>query len=120
MALYWDWKEKVGEVTVIEPRTNEEHTVSLFTGNAFLIFINQYKEDGKDMYSLYSFFADEAHAKNCFGLTKGYDNIFLDRNGQPVIKKVRLNKKKYRYTNKLVSMLTKAFDTIGIEIYSEN
>ena len=119
MALYWDFKEKVGEVTVIEPRTNEEYTVNLFQGNAFLIFVNQYKADGKDMYSLYSFFADEDHAKNCLGLKKGFDNIFLDNDGQSVIRKFRINKSKYRYSLKLISMLTKAFDNINIEVYSE-
>lgn len=117
MALYWDWKEKVGEA-VIQQGENV-FKVNLYEGNAFLIFIYEWHDDGEgiDKYQLWSFFADEQHAKNCFGLNKknNYGGIFDDDNK---LVKVRINKTKYRYTKKLVDMLVRAFDEIQIEIYS--
>ena len=122
MALYWEWKDKCGEA-IFESTEGQVYTMSLYKGNAFLIFINEYKEkDSKgvehNMYNLHSFFADEAHAKNCLGLTKGHDNIFVD--GFTTLTKIRINKAKYPYTNKLVSMLVKAFDNLDIIIYKED
>lgn len=121
MALYWDWKEKVGEATF--EQKGKEYTISLYKGNAFLIFINEYKETDSEgvehnMYNLYSFFCDEAHAKRCLGLTKGTDNMFNDEYCR--LTKIRLNKARYTCTNKLVSMLIKAFDNLDIEIYKED
>lgn len=121
MALYWDWKEKVGEA--IFEQNGKEYTINLYKGNAFLIFINEYKETDSegvehDVYNLYAFFADEAHAKRCLGLVKGTDNMFND--GFYRMKKIKINKEKYSYTNKLVSLLVKAFDNLEIEIYKED
>jgi len=121
MALYWDWKKKVGEA-IFENVEGKVYTISLYQGNAYLIFINEYTETDKDgvehnMYNLHSFFADEAHAKNCLGLTKGYSNIFVD--GFTVLKKIRLDKSRYPHTSKLIGMLVKAFDDITIELYKE-
>ena len=121
MALYWDWKDKVGEA-IFESNVGQEYTINLYKGNAFLFFINEYKETDEkgeehNMYNLYSFFCDEAHAKRCLGLVKGTDNMFVD--GFYRMKKIRINKEKYSYTNKLVSMLVKAFDNLDIEIYKE-
>lgn len=121
MALYWDWKDKVGEAIFVS-NVGKEYTINLYKGNAFLIFINEYKETDEkgeehNMYNLYSFFCDEAHAKRCLGLVKGTDNIFSG--GFYQMKKIRINKEKYSCTNKLVSMLVKAFDNLEIEIYKE-
>lgn len=114
MALNWKWDQKVGTMEIKQgDRTFE---MSLYQGNAFLIILHEYEEDGKQMYSLFSFFADKQHAKNCLGLSKGHENIF-DRGN--LITKVRLNKTKYVYTKELVEMLIRAFDGIQIEIYSE-
>ena len=115
MALVWDWNKKIGEAEIA--RGEERFTVNLYQGNAFLIMLYEYTDnDGKEKYSMYSFFADEYHAKNCFGLSKGSSNIF---HAGERIAKVRLNKKKYRYTKELVGMLVRAFDEIQIEIFSE-
>ena len=121
MALYWDWKDKVGEA-IFESNVGQEYTINLYKGNAFLIFINEYQETDEkgevhNMYNLHSFFCDEAHAKRCLGLVKGTDNMFND--GYCRMKKIRINKEKYSCTNKLVSMLVKAFDNLDIEIYKE-
>ena len=115
MALNWYWDDKVGEAEVFN--YDKVVTYNLYQGNAFLIFIYEYKdEDGKDMYSLASFFADEAHAKRCLGLAKDCDNIFNTTYSK--LLKVRINKK-YSYTKKLVDMLIKAFDNITIELYTD-
>ena len=120
MALYWDWKDKCGEATFVRTlpdKEPQEITVNLYQGNAFLIFINEYQEDGKDMYSLWSFFCDEEHAKNCLGLTKGNENIFLK--GYDRLAKIKLDKSKHRKPQKLLDMFIKAFDELEIELYKE-
>lgn len=122
MSLNWLWKDKCGEA-VVSDACGKEFTVELYQGNAFLIFIRKYKETDSEgvehnMYSLWSFFADEGHAKNCLGLNKGYTNMFLD-NGD-TIKKIRLDKSKHSKAQKLIGMLVKAFDEITIELYKED
>ena len=123
MALHWLWKNKCGEAIIrrtIEDKS-EEWTVSLYQGNAFLIFINQFKDEetGKDMYSLYTFFADEVHAKRCLGLDKDYstDNMFLS--GWDRLVKIRIDKSKHTKYKKLLDMFIKAFDELEIELYKE-
>lgn len=118
MALNWSWSEKCGEA-VFEQTFDEtrEFTTSLYQGNAYMIFIYEYKEDDKDMYSLWTFWADKTHAKRCLGLEKGYENLYND--GRDKLKKIRLNKAKCDNLAGLVGMLVKAFDDLTIEIYSE-
>lgn len=114
MSLNWSFKEKVGEAVIRQGE--KKYRLNLYQGNAFLIFLSEWEEDGVGKYQLWSFFADKEHAKNCLGLKKGHDSIFDE--GNELIK-VRLNKKKYSYVNEFVGMLVKAFDEIQIEIYSE-
>ena len=122
MSLNWRWNEKCGEAIIRQTIDNEkrEFTKSLYEGNAFLIFLNEWKEDDKNMYSLYSFFADEKHAKTCLGLTKDndYDNMFVG--GLDTLIKIRINKKKSRNWKKIITLFAQAFDNIDIEIYSED
>lgn len=118
MALNWRWEEKCGEAVI--QQGEKEFTVDLYQGNAFLIFIYEYQEDGQNMYQLYNFWADKQHMKNCLGLNQkeGYgDNMF----GSPDCKlvSVRINKEKYRYTKDLILALIQAFDDLTIELYSE-
>lgn len=116
MAVTWNWSEKIGTIDIFN--YDEVRTYQLYKGNCFLIMLWEYEEDGKDMWQMHGFFADKEHAKNCFGLSKGYDeNIYNTKYEQ--IRKIRINKAKYRYTKDLVDMLIKAFDNISIEIYSE-
>ena len=119
MALNWYWNEKIGEAEVFN--YDKVITYNLYQGNAFLIFIYEYKnQSGEDMYNVSNFFVDEAHAKRCLGITKNsdgeYDNLFNTSHFR--IQKIRLNKN-YSYTKKLVDMLIKAFDNITIELYTE-
>lgn len=116
MALQWDWDKKIGTIDIFN--YDEVRTYQLYQGNAFLIILYEYNENGKDKYSMHGFFVDKEHAKNCLGITKGYDNIYNTEYEQ--IRKIRINKAKYRYTKELVDMLVKAFDNITIEIVSEN
>ena len=119
MALHWNWDEKCGEA-IIEQFGNE-YTLNLYEGNAYLIFLNEYKEDGKQMYSMYNFLVDKEHAKRCLGLARGknydgtpYTNLFTE------VKKIRLDKAKCNKTAELVGMFAKAFDNIDIEIYTSD
>ena len=118
MSLNWNWSEKCGEA-VFEQR-DKEFTVNLYQGNAYLIFIYEYEEDGNNMYNLFTFWADKGHAKRCLGLEKDYQgvkyNLYTDTDK---LKKIRLNKKKCNRFAELVGLLAKAFDNLVIEIYSE-
>ena len=123
MALYWDFKNKVGEAFIqqtLPDRPVKEFTVNLYEGNAYLIFVNEYEENGKNMYSLYTFFADELHAKRCLGLDKEYGTENMFTSGYEKLVTLRINKAKYKKVNKLISLFTKAFDEITIEIYKED
>jgi hypothetical protein len=74
----------------------------------------------QDEYTLFNFFADKQHMKNCLGLNRkdGFtNNLFNDP--RQTLKSIRINKKKYRYTKDLVAALTQAFDDITIELFSE-
>lgn len=123
MALHWDWKEKCGEITVVQMHEGEEareFKLGLYTGNACLIMLNEWEENGEKYWSMSSFWADKQHMKNCLGLNKkdGYDsNIY----STPYNKwtRVRLNKKKCRYFKDIMAAITQAFDDITIEICSE-
>lgn len=123
MAIQWQWDDKIGEAVIqqtIGDKT-KEYTKSIYDGNCFMILLSEWEENGKHMYSLYTFFADEKHAKICLGLTKGYDgtqsNIF--DGGLDTLLKLRINKKKARNYKKIVTMFAQAFDNLTIEIYTE-
>lgn len=118
MALNWLWNEKCGEVTFCGD--NREYTVNLYVGNAYLIFINEYTEDGVDKYSLSDFWLDKSHMKNCLGLNKkgGYTENILNKEYKKLIK-IRLNKKKCKHFKDIITALIQAFDDITVEIYSE-
>lgn len=110
MALNWKWENKIGEVTM--KGSHGEYTLTLYTGNADIIWLYEYEEDGKNMYSLFSFWDDETHAKKCLGLTKGFDN-----NTSGMIK-FRINKA-FPKALKYIELVAKAFNDITIEIYTD-
>lgn len=124
MALHWDWKEKCGEVTLVQKHPGEEDqvfTLSLYNGNACLIMIHEFTYvDGKERYNLVNFWADVRHMKNCLGLNKkeGYTANLYDTPHEKFTR-FRLNKAKCRYLKEIVAALVQAFDNIDIEIYSE-
>ena len=113
MAIRWDFREKVGTCQI--EQNGVEYTFSLYEGNAFLIFLYEWKnEEGEGMYSMHNFFADETHMKNMLGLTKEYkgDNT-LNRDGER-LKQITIYTDKYHYTKKLVNALVSAFDKLNI------
>ena len=121
MALHWQWAGKCGEITVrcdISGQESAAGAVSLYTGNAFLIMLSENDED--NTYSLYGFFDDKQHMRNCLGLNKrdGYTENLYNRPTQRWTK-IRINKRKYNHTKELVSAIAEAFDNITIEIYAE-
>lgn len=122
MAIQWKWNEKCGEATFVDiyDGDNRTSTTNLYVGNAYLIFINEWEENGQNMYSLSTFWADKEHMKNCLGLNKkaGYTENIHDKD-YCRLTKIRLNKKKCRHTKEIVTALIQAFDNIDIEIYTE-
>ena len=116
MALYWDWKESVGDAT-FEVNNEKEVRITLYEGNALLIMLQEYQDDGEDMYNMFHFWLDKNHMKNCLGLTKGHDNAY--DNDCIRLKKIRLNKTKSRNYKDIITALVKAFDNIEIEIFTE-
>lgn len=123
MALHWDWDGQIGEAIVqvmYGNKTVKDTTVKLYEGNALLIMLNEWEEEGEEKWSMFGFFVDEQHAKEMLGLNKKNPksyNVYT----QPyaLMKKIRINKAKSRYWKKLVKLFSDAFDEITIEFYSE-
>lgn len=64
MALRWDWNKKIGELII--QQGEKQFNISIYKGNALAIFIHEYKNnEGKEVYSMYNFFCDKEHFKNC-------------------------------------------------------
>lgn len=123
MALHWQWDEKCGEATLVRDMGDDEERefkLGLYTGNAYLIMLCEYEENGTEMWNMFSFWADKAHMKNCLGLNKKdgcTENMYATKYQK--ITKFRLNKGKCRYIKDIVPALVQAFDNIDIEIYKE-
>lgn len=74
MALRWDFeKDYYGFMEVKAREDSKPFKVRLYDGNALMIACSE--EDENKTYTVWCFFLDEAHAKNCLGLSKGYENI---------------------------------------------
>ena len=123
MALNWYWKDKCGEATLVQTlkgREDKEFTLNLYEGNAFLIFIDEYEQDGRNMYSLWTFWSDKTHMKRCLGLDKKWEtygkNMYEE--GYQRITKIRLNKAKCRHYKDIITAVAQAFDQIEIEVYT--
>ena len=123
MALVWNWKDKCGEMCVVQSHPDEEDqmfTVDLYQGNAYLIMIHEFKEADKDKYSVFSFFVDKAHMRTCLGLDKKgkqSGNCFCTPYQRVTM--LRLNKAKYKYSKEVVAAFSEAFSDIVIELFSE-
>jgi len=95
--LRWDFTKRIGYCDV-EDLKGKKSRFNLYEGNAFMIML--WENDEK--YELITFWADEQHAKNCLGLSKGYDNVYttwkemtfwLDGNYEVVYKIAKILKK---------------------------
>ncbi len=124
MALQWEWKDKCGEITLVQMHPGEEdreYRIDLYQGNAYLIMIHEYTDERRgDVYELFGFFNDKQHMKNCLGLNKkgGYASNMYETPYQKITN-LRINKAKYRHTSELVATFTEAFKNIQIEIFTE-
>ena len=62
MALRWQWNECIGELEI----ENQSCPIKVYQGNALLIFLNEWEnKEGEHLWSMYNFFADKHHFKNC-------------------------------------------------------
>ena len=129
MALRWDFNKKVGEANFIRKFKNEneewvtgKYTVSLYEGNAYMIFI--YENDEDKTYSLYSFFVDKKHAEILLGLKKGNDgkkSNFFNVESEKMVT-LNINKSMFSTPKKaeeFIGLIIKAFDDIRINLYTE-
>lgn len=116
MAIQWRWDEKCGEAVLRQTSGGEtrDFTLSLYTGNCYLIFLHEFVEDGEERYSMSSFWADKKHMENCLGLSKGSHNIY---SGYQTFTRFRLDMNKCRYWKTIVPAIKKAFPDIVIELY---
>lgn len=62
MSLNWNWDNKIGELQL--NNYGEQLTISIYKGNAPMIFIREYKKESIEYYELYTFFNDIQHIKN--------------------------------------------------------
>lgn len=118
MALHWKWDEKIGEAVFENFIDKKDYTVSLYEGNAFLIFIREFEENGKNMYCVDSFLVDYQHGRKCLGLERGFNNLFSSQYTN--LKKLRINKKKSHNWKKIIRLFTEAFDSIEIELFVDS
>ena len=73
MALQWNWKDKMGKLTI--KYKGKKYNIDIFTGNALAVLIHEYKDsDGNEMYVLYDFFSDKKHIKNIISNRKNLIN----------------------------------------------
>lgn len=122
MAVEWRWNEKCGEATINRLHGNgkiKPTTVNLYKGNAYLIMLDEWEENGQEMWNMYSFWLDKNHMKNCLGLTKGKDYYNIYDTGTTKLTSITINKKKCSNYKEIVTALVQAFDTIDIKIISE-
>ncbi len=81
MAVYWDWKNKCGELTMKDPR-NGKYTINLYEGdNCMTVLLYEYKDQqtNKDMYQFMGFWNDMKHLQNCILGMKGstdHENLY--------------------------------------------
>lgn len=114
MAIEWNFKEKSGTVTMRIPNGNDDVTLNLYIGNAFLIAVDEWEDRDRKMYNLAWFFASEDHAKMCLGIAKkpGAHNIFEGAE----MKRIVLYRDNCRSWKKITALFTKAFPEIEIVI----
>lgn len=73
MALQWNWKDKMGKLTIRQK--GKKFNVNIYSGNALAIFICEYKQNDEEIYVLYDFFADKKH---CDNIIKNGKRLFSD------------------------------------------
>lgn len=120
MSLNWMWNDKMGEAVMQLPSTDmpRYETLNLYQGNALMIALHETRDqEGRDLYSVQWFAADEQHLKNLLGLNRkeGFDHNTFGTWG---IKKLKLNTR-YKSVPKIVNLIAQAKMPITIELYYE-
>lgn len=96
MALQWNWKDKMGKMTIKQKEKNFD--INIYAGNALAIFICEYKQNDEERYALYNFFADKKH---CDSIIKNNKRLFSDE-----VVSIELNLF-YKSAQTLLNMLVK-------------
>ena len=73
MALQWNWKDKMGKMTIKQKEKNFD--INIYAGNALAIFVCEYKQNDEERYVLYNFFNDKKH---CDNIIKNHKRLFFD------------------------------------------
>lgn len=73
MALQWNWKDKMGKMTI--KQKEKTYDLNIYAGNALAVFICEYEQNGEERYTLYNFFADKEH---CGNIIKDDKRLFSD------------------------------------------
>ena len=107
MAIRWDFKEKCGQVV-----DHDGNVHNWYEGNALMVITNEWKEGDSELYSMWCFFADKDHLKNCCGLTKGHENIFEGEEWQ----ELTIDTKYCHYWKDIITMLMKVMPDCKITI----
>ena len=109
MAVNWNWKQKMGELTLADPQ-GQKYKINLYQGNCLCVLIYDFKEEktNKAMYTFYGFWGDTTHLKACLGLVGGKDNLYSHA------KKIKLNTF-YKDNLKIAESFAKA--NIKVELY---
>ena len=104
MALNWLWENKCGTLTErTEYKDGEyERNYVLYDGNALMIALSEWTEDGSEYWQMGDFWLDEKHMENCME-----DNAYR-------FKAIRLNTKKIAKSK--LNKILKACIKYGIEI----
>lgn len=110
MALNWLWENKCGTLVEAGRRWNEEtqktedaeYSYTLYDGNALMIALAEWEEDGETYWQMGDFWVDEKHMENC-----------MEDNASRFIK-IRLNTKKI--AKKKLNTIIKACIKYGITI----
>ena len=110
MALHWDFRYPAGTLTMMQ--NGKPFEIKFYEGNAFMIALFEYEEDGQSMYNMQWFFLDETHAKRCLGLAKGTENMFPD----DAIPQMTIYRSSCSNWNKIANLFVKAFPHIQITL----
>lgn len=105
MALNWYWKNKCGKITF--DGVQGKYSCNLYQGNALLIMVSEWKEEGRKMYAVNSFFVDEKHMKDCLA-----DDIF--ETSKPL--KLKLNINRHSKWQVVVKAMLKKYPKMKVEL----
>lgn len=111
MALEWSFDRKAGEITYLDNFSGREYIHSLYQGNAYLIEVKEWSEDGKGFYDVRSFAFDKNHLSALLGLAGGKgngENIFTSTYYK--LTKLVLYRDNCRNTREIERLFRRAFD----------